>query len=108
MLPKKNRLSKKEILELLPKAKAVRGGFLFLKFKIQNKDLPLKAGVSISKKVAKSAVERNKLRRIIYRVLAKNKKEILSAQLFFVINKIATREDMESEVVALLSSAKLL
>ena len=108
MLPKNNRLSKKEILELLPKAKAIRGTFLFLKFKTQNKTLPIKAGVSISKKVAKSAVQRNKFRRIIYRVLAKNKKEILSAQLFFVINKIATRKEIENEAVALISSAKLI
>ncbi|MFZ3020424.1 MAG: ribonuclease P protein component [Minisyncoccia bacterium] len=107
MLPKKNRLSKKEILELLPKAKTVRGNFLFLKFKYVDAGKPFKAGVSISKKVAKKAVERNKVRRIIYRVLSQRIKNIESSHIFFIINKISKKEELIREVEQLLIETKL-
>ena len=107
MLPKKNRLSKKEILELLPKSKTVRGNFLFLKFRYIDNAF-FKAGVTISKKVAKKAVDRNRIRRIIYKVLSQKRKNITPALLFFIVNKISKNDDLVHEVERLLFEAKVI
>jgi len=105
MLSKRNRLSKKEILELLPKSKSLRGSFLLLRFKNLPEKNNFKAGVSISKKIAKSAVMRNKIRRIIYRELSYIKKNIMPANLFFVVNKIAENKELKEDVVVLLTKS---
>ena len=102
MLSKRNRLSKKEILELLPKSKSLRGNFLLLRFKSIRDGGDFKAGVSISKKIAKSAVTRNKIRRIVYRELSYVKKNISSSSLFFIVNKIAEREELKEDIITLL------
>ncbi len=108
MLPKRNRLSKREILALLPHAKVLRGDFLFLKFKKLEKEKTFKAGVSISKKVLKKAVDRNRTRRIIYRELSLNKKNIAPSLLFFVVNKNFQKEDIKKEIEHLLVGAKVI
>jgi ribonuclease P protein component len=107
MLPKKNRLTKKEILDFLPKSKSLRGNFLLLRFKISdNKDF--KAGVSISKKIARTAVVRNKIRRAIYKTLSDDKKNINPSAIFFIVNKLSDTKLLKDDVERLLSEAKLL
>jgi ribonuclease P protein component len=64
-LNKKNRLKKKRDFEdVFKKGKAVKGSFLLIKYK-KNESGASKFGFVISAKVAKKAVERNKIRRIL-------------------------------------------
>ena len=66
MLPKKARLTSAEVREILKNGRSVRFGTLSAKY------VPAataKAAVVVSTKVAKAAVERNKLRRAAYLVL---------------------------------------
>lgn len=68
MLPARKRLAAAEVREILKSGKAVRSGHLLLKY------CPARSGaaaVVVSKKVAKSAVARNRIRRSIYRELAR-------------------------------------
>ncbi len=106
MLPSRNRLSKKEILEFLPKAKGLTGGFLFLKMK-QNEKQQLKVGVSVSKKISKSAVKRNFLRRSVYGFISQNKDKIKPATLFFIFNKIGNKKEIENDIGLLMKKAEI-
>lgn len=64
-LNKKNRLKKKRDFEdVFKKGKAVNGVFLFVKYKKNKLDVP-RFGFVIPVKVARKAVERNKIRRIL-------------------------------------------
>ena len=68
MLPARKRLAAAEVREILKSGKTLRVGYLLLKY------CPARAGaaaVVVSKKVAKSAVTRNRIRRSIYRELAR-------------------------------------
>ena len=51
--------------------KSVRGGLISLKYTNQNSDKPYRMAVVVSKKVHKSAVVRNRIRRRIYEVVRK-------------------------------------
>ena len=66
MLSKTNRLSASEVREILKSGRSVRLGTLSAKYVIAARS---KAAVVVSAKVAKNAVERNRLRRAAYRVL---------------------------------------
>lgn len=64
-LNKKNRLKKKRDFEnVFKKGKAVKSSFLFIKY-IKNELDISRLGFVVSAKVAKKAVERNKIRRIL-------------------------------------------
>ena len=64
-LNKKNRLKKKRDFEdVFKKGKAVKGSFLFIKHRKNNLGVP-RFGFAVSAKIAKKAVERNKIRRIL-------------------------------------------
>lgn len=66
MLPRSRKLSASEVREILRMGKPTRGSRLLAKYR----EAPLsKAAVVVSKKVAKSAVERNKIRRELYAAL---------------------------------------
>lgn len=70
MLPKKNRLTKKEIFLLKEKQyKVVQGEFFGLIFA---PGLEKKFGLIISAKIAKKAVERNRVKRLLYKVIESN------------------------------------
>jgi ribonuclease P protein component len=56
------------------KGKSVRGPFISLKFAPSNRD-DYRAAVVVSKKVSKSAVVRNRIRRRIYEVIRRQKKQ---------------------------------
>lgn len=68
-LNKKNRLKKKRDFEdVFKKGKAVKGSFLFIKYKKNELGLS-RFGFVVSAKVAKKAVERNRIRRILSEVV---------------------------------------
>jgi len=70
MLPKKNRLNKKEIAFLKEKQqKVLQGDFFGL---IVSPSSEKKFGLIISAKIAKKAVERNRVKRLLYRVIESN------------------------------------
>lgn len=62
MLPKKNRLSRRVIREVIKKGKAVRSGNISLKYLIFSPQKPLFSFV-VSLKNVKNAASRNKLKR---------------------------------------------
>lgn len=66
MLAKKQKLTAVQVREILKSGRSVRSGTLSAKFKTA---AGAKAAVVVSTKVAKSAVERNRLRRAAYRTL---------------------------------------
>jgi len=68
MLPKRRRLSAREVKEVLLKGRSRRASLLSAKYIAGN--APLRASAVISSKVAKKAVERNRLRRALYRALS--------------------------------------
>ncbi len=106
MLAKKNRLSRKDVLSVVSRGRSLRGKVLFLKY-VSPANV-LQAGVSVSKKVAKSAVARNRMRRAVYRAIASVKKDIPLARIFFSIQSRAEREVLEKDAIDLLRSAGLL
>ena len=67
MLPKQARLSAAEVREVLKSGRSLRAGALSIKY---TKAAKAKAAVVVSTKVAKRAVDRNRLRRAGYRALA--------------------------------------
>lgn len=72
MLRKKARLTSAEVREIIKNGRSVRLGTLSAKFTKGSSALPTQAGkaaVVVSAKVAKNAVERNKLRRAAYLAL---------------------------------------
>ena len=74
MLSKKNRIGNKKVIENL-----YRKGYLFknhyLVFKYEKTNNPSQFAVSVSKKIDKRAVKRNKLRRQIYEAIRINLEE---------------------------------
>ncbi len=70
MLPKKHRLTKREVIRVFKHRTRVIRTPLFVVYFQNSLDTPLfKAAVTISKKVAAHAVDRNKIRRKIYDAL---------------------------------------
>lgn len=70
MLKKENRLTKKEFDFVFKNGeKKFSKNFLFIKKEVEK---GIKISVSVSKKKYKRAVDRNKVRRMIYRILQKN------------------------------------
>lgn len=68
MLPKRRRLSAAEVREVLARGRGRRGNTLSIK--AFSTGGPFACAVVVSKKVAKSAVTRNRARRAVYRALA--------------------------------------
>jgi ribonuclease P protein component len=68
MLPKRRRLSAREVKEVMTAGRSRRASLLSAKYSPNNG--VLRASAVVSKKVAKKAVERNRLRRALYRALA--------------------------------------
>ncbi len=68
MLPKPRRLTAEEVQNVLTAGRSARSTLLSAKY-VANTG-PLRVSAVVSKKVAKRAVERNRLRRALYRALA--------------------------------------
>lgn len=67
MLPKTRRLKAGEVKKVIKEGRSLRASFLSVKYSATSS--PLRASVVVSKKVAKQAVERNRIRRAVYRAL---------------------------------------
>ena len=105
MLKKENRLTKKEFDEVFKKGKKkFSKNFIFIKLDDNKK---IKISTTISKKIYKTAIQRNKSRRIIYKILQENWEKIsekngekeeqsqtLSSKIFWAI-LIATKPILE-------------
>ncbi len=72
MLAQKNRIhGRKKFLITLKKGRVVRGQYFNINYSKNNYG-QLKAAVVVGKKIAKSAVVRNRIRRKLYEILRKN------------------------------------
>lgn len=69
MLPKRRRLSAREVREVLRRGRSLRAGAVSVRYMGGSTG---KAAVVVSRKVAGRAVERNRLRRAGYRALSVN------------------------------------
>jgi len=102
MVKKKQKLSRSEFSSLLKKGKRIHGSLYSLMYSFE-KDTKL--GVVVSKKTARKAVERNKLRRKMFVVL-KNELDGLSGVHVAVFTKpvctTALLSDLQNEMSDLL------
>jgi ribonuclease P protein component len=106
MLPKKSRIPRKLFTELLSGSRFVHSPFLTLRFKALTNSSS-KAGVSVSKKVSKSAVIRNTVRRRIYATVAPMLKETKNYLFLFVAKPGVQNikgENLSKEILKLLSA----
>lgn len=72
MLPRKYRLTKKKDFQaIFEKGKFINNKFLYFKI-IKNNEKNSRFGILVSKKVAKKAVDRNKIKRRIREIIKKN------------------------------------
>ncbi len=96
-LNKKNRLKKKlDFEDVFKKGKAVKGSFLFIKYRKNELNLP-RFGFVVSAKVAGKAVERNKIRRILSEAVRSKLKNVVGYDIIvFAANKImiASKEEI--------------
>ncbi len=76
MLPKKNRLTKKEGEFIFRKGKSYKEGFLLLKIIKKKEKTPPAFAVIVPNKISKKAVERNRIKRKIREALRKNLPDI--------------------------------
>ncbi len=99
MLPKKNRLDKKEINEIKKKSlRLLQGKYFGLAF------YPVKGerkfGIILSAKISKKAVERNRIKRLLFLVIEENPFEEEGWFLFLgkKPSTAAQKEDFEEEI----------
>lgn len=108
MLPKSKRLTTEEI-ERLETGKSVFGTLISMR---ATRSGSLKFAVSVSKKVAPLAVDRNRLRRKVYAALPSLIKDVKSAAFIMVMPKKdvmdASLNDLKREIHALLIKAGLI
>ena len=86
MLSKQKRISRKEFNQLYSSSKNLRGSFFILKY---SKDIDLfKVSIVVSKKVAKTSVERHFIKRHVYTVFENLEKSIcLKGAFIFIVQK---------------------
>ncbi len=105
-LNKKNRLKKKRDFEdVFKKGKAVKGSFLFIKYRRNEFGSP-RFGFVVSTKVARNAVERNKIRRILSEAVRGIIDNLGSHDVIvFATNKItaARKDDVVKDFLGVLS-----
>lgn len=95
------------------RGQTIRGGQLALKYVLNTRRQQFRAAVVVSRKVDKSAVVRNRIRRRIYEVLGKHQAGILQPyDLVFTVFTAALAEmpmtELERVVVAQLQKAHVL
>lgn len=104
-LNKRNRLKKKRDFEdVFKKGRAVKGSFLFIKYRKNKLGVP-RFGFVVSVKVARSAVERNKIRRILSETVRGIIDGLDSHDIIvFVTNKITvmSREDIVGDFLGVI------
>jgi ribonuclease P protein component len=113
MLPKENRLNiRTNFTQIKNLGKKVHDDALLVYFLKSNSESPSKFGISISKKVSKSAVVRNRLRRKVHRALHKYKSAIITGvdSIIIILKNFSeeNNEDTESRINNLVKKAGLL
>lgn len=112
MLSKDTRVTTSRFKEIFDTGKTRRSGDFLIKF-LPNTDRTTRAGVVVSKKVAKTAVERNKIKRTIYRLLQENKEAlpyldyIIFVQKTFLAKDAASRKESCQALLTELTSHNL-
>lgn len=106
MLPADKRLNRKEIEEVLKKGKTLSSSFFRVKYLGEQETF--KAGPVVSKKVAKTAVERNTLRRAIYETVGGFEPKLSNKHLAIFAQKGATKEICNTELPDLLEKVSAL
>lgn len=86
MLPKKNRVTTAEFNQYFTTRKRVHGTYVQI---LYTPSTEFKAAAVVGKKVYKKAVDRNKLRRRMYHILAEQKKQLSITGVFLCIAKPA-------------------
>lgn len=108
MLPKQQRIQRKDFSLLFEKGKSFRNSLFLLRF-LESKSKP-QFGFSVSKKVAKRAVDRNKMRRLGYNLLKsylpKIKKSALVSLSF--LKKTDNEREINKEMASILKKAQLI
>ncbi|HEY0221174.1 MAG TPA: ribonuclease P protein component [Candidatus Paceibacterota bacterium] len=112
MLPKKRRIVRKDFSYISNSGKRLHSPIFLLNLAKNKANSASQVAFSVSKKTEKSAVKRNKLRRLGYRVLENNIKLIkpgfFAHFLFKKIKSFPEYEEIEKEVVELLSKSSVL
>ncbi|PIR40001.1 MAG: hypothetical protein COV33_02150 [Candidatus Zambryskibacteria bacterium CG10_big_fil_rev_8_21_14_0_10_34_34] len=107
MLPKNRRIPRKMFPFLSNKAKIFKNKLFLLKFVF--KERPSRFCFSISKKVARNAVTRNKMRRAGYRLLKKYLSEIKPEVIALFSYRVIPKDDEEiiKNLESILKDSKL-
>lgn len=112
MLPKQRRIERKLFPQIISNGKRFNSTHLLLYKAILETSSPSKFSFSVSKKICKHAVDRNKYRRQGYSVVSKYIKQTKPSLLCFFSFKKAvypvTYKDLEKEIVFLLGSASVI
>ena len=112
MLPKNRRIKKKEFTNILNNGKRYNSQNLLLYLLKTNKSEPSKFSFSISKKICKNAVDRNKYRRRGYSIVTLNMKNIQPGYLCFFSFKKGSNKPafnaLEKEITQLLHKASVI
>lgn len=103
MLPKNNRLKKEEVAEILKKGRVLSSPFFRVKYIASRKEI--KASGVVSKKISKSAVKRNALRRKIYNVVSSKITELKGVSMVIFLQK-TPEKDSFLELTDLLNRIK--
>ena len=107
MIPKKSRIPRELFTELLSGARFVHSEHFTMRFRIVQNG-PSRAGVSVSKKISKSAVVRNSVRRRVYDSLYPLLLTLPGCLFLFVAKSGAQNlkgEKLQSEMQALFNEA---
>ena len=112
MLPQANRLrNTKDIEMVFKKGRGVKEGFLFLKF-LENNLKVSRFAFIVSRKTARKAVQRNKIKRTLRDIIHKNLLQINIGFDFVIIAQgvavSASFEEIREAVVKLLKKAELI
>jgi ribonuclease P protein component len=110
MLSKTDRIPRKSFAELLERSSYSNSDHFSLRYRLSGESMP-RVGASVSKKVSKSAVKRNTVRRRVYASIRPYLK-VMPKGLFLFVAKAGSDkikgEAMEKEIRTLLKQAKLI
>jgi ribonuclease P protein component len=110
MLPKSKRLSTKAFTGIIEKGQSFHGPFLVIR--VISSETHSSFAVSVPKKVAKLAVDRNKLRRQIYSIISAIDSKIVKQGKVVIVAKTGTNklpyEELTGEIHRIFVKAGLL
>ena len=110
MLPRSKRLRIEDVESIMSSGKSFHDSFIITRLLLTNK--PCRFSVSVPKKIAKTAVSRNKLRRQVYSIVKKMESEINSGFDTFIIMKSGSEKlsfsDLTLEIRKIFVKSRLL